>query len=132
MGLDTTHNCWHGSYSGFQEFRIELGLAAGFDIKNYDWDSITDQQLRGHWGDHKPEIKDGIYDPPRHDPILYLLIHQDCEGEIEWRNLAGLKESLEKLRDSGYEFSDYTAEHLQQFIEGIDVAIKCGDSVEFY
>lgn len=132
MGLDTTHDCWHGSYGGFSAFRKELGRAAGFDVANYDWDSITNDQLLGHWGDHPPVIQNGIYDPPRHDPILYLLLHQDCEGEIEWRNLAGLKESLEKLRDSGHRFTDYTDKCLDQFIEGLGVAIHCGESVGFH
>lgn len=132
MGLDTTHDCWHGSYSGFKDFRDELGQASGFDVTNYDWDSISEEQLRGHWGDLKPEIKDGLYDPPRHDPILYLLIHQDCEGELEWRYLPELKVSLEKVRDSGHEFGDYVKKHLDQFIKGLDLAISHGESVGFH
>ncbi|MBB3752465.1 hypothetical protein FHT44_004977 [Mycolicibacterium sp. BK634] len=132
MGLNTDFDCWNGSYGGFSEFRKELGRASGFNVANYDWDSITNEQLLGHWGDHKPVIQDGIYDPPRHDPILYLLLHQDCEGELEWRHLASLKESLEKLRDSGYPFTDYASEHIDQFIEGLDRAIDAGLSVQFH
>lgn len=131
MGLDTTHDAWHGPYSAFREFRDELGKVSGFNVKNYDWDSITNEQLLGHWGDVKPEIKDGIYDTPRHDPILYLLIHQDCEGEIEYQHLPGLMKSLETLR-SNFDLSDYTEESLDQFIEGIKSAIDAGQSLGFH
>lgn len=27
MGLDTTHDCWHGSYGSFNAWRIQLAKA---------------------------------------------------------------------------------------------------------
>jgi hypothetical protein len=29
MGLDTSHDCWHGAYSAFMRWRSELCRAAG-------------------------------------------------------------------------------------------------------
>lgn len=32
MGLDTTHDCWHGAYSGFMRWRIGVAKAAGVPL----------------------------------------------------------------------------------------------------
>lgn len=30
MGLDTTHNAWHGAYSAFMRWRTEIARVAGY------------------------------------------------------------------------------------------------------
>jgi hypothetical protein len=30
MGLDTTHDCWHGAYSAFMRWRRKLAEVAGY------------------------------------------------------------------------------------------------------
>lgn len=32
MGLDTTHDCWHGAYSAFHRFRHGIARAIGLDL----------------------------------------------------------------------------------------------------
>jgi hypothetical protein len=32
MGLDTTHDCWHGSYGGFNRWRNAIAAAAGYTL----------------------------------------------------------------------------------------------------
>lgn len=32
MGLDTSHNCWHGAYSAFMRWRQEIAKAAGIPL----------------------------------------------------------------------------------------------------
>lgn len=79
MGLDTTHNCWHGAYGSFKEFRELVGRAAGLpyrpaknadgNVLDIDWDDITLRQIDGHWDRKGPTVKaSGIYDPPITDP----------------------------------------------------------------
>jgi hypothetical protein len=82
MGLDTSHNCWHGPYSSFNRFREKL--AGLIDIPD----------LKAHW--------DSGQDFP-HD-IHPLLNHSDCDGELsvtEAQQVAnGLTAILEKKDDN--------------------------------
>lgn len=49
MGLDTTHDAWHGAYSSFKRFRIWLASLIGLDLQNMEgycedgikWDTIS-------------------------------------------------------------------------------------------
>lgn len=47
MGLDTTHGCWHGAYSAFHRWRVEVAKAAGIPL----------ELMEGHWG-YSPYQKD--------------------------------------------------------------------------
>ena len=40
MGLDISHDCWHGAYSAFMRWRIEIGKAAGISLP----------LMEGFWG----------------------------------------------------------------------------------
>lgn len=69
MGLDTTHDAWHGPYSSFNEWREALCEALGFDLRS----------MRGFGGDGDWEpikLRDGF--------IVDLLNHSDCDGSISW------------------------------------------------
>lgn len=69
MGLDTTHDCWHGAYSRFMQWRIELAKAAGMpplrDMRGFSGDRPCLE-----WEDQVPDV------------IHVLLNHSDCDGEI--------------------------------------------------
>lgn len=68
MGLDTTHDCWHGPYSSFGRWRewvaaqvgIPLKQMAGFTIDGISWECM------------------------RADPLHILLSHSDCDGKLRW------------------------------------------------
>ena len=93
MGLDTTHNCWHGPYSAFSRFRNALVEAAGipltgdgrFDSADIDWDQFKDGNFYGEW------------QTPPDDPLYILIVHSDCEGVIKAEHAPHLAERIEQL-----------------------------------
>ena len=119
MGLDTTHNCWHGSYTSFHRFREELANAIGMpDLKKMEgfggaiaWESL----------------------PP--DTLHVLLNHSDSDGVIEAKDCLPLAERLEEIvrlhavyeEDYGYSWQ----ERALQFAKGLRVAASLGENVDF-
>lgn len=115
MGLDTTHDCWHGPYSSFGDFRRALAEAAGmpplYEMAGYKngfraWDSI----------------------PP--DVLHKLLNHSDCEDEIEANDCAPLADRMEELLPKIE--SDYWREKAEDFIAGLRLAASKQEPVEFH
>jgi len=61
MGLDTSHECWHGAYSAFTRWRHELATVAGYDVVHVDgeviprvmieWGHLTEANLFGEWAE---------------------------------------------------------------------------------
>lgn len=133
MGLDTTHDCWHGAYSAFNRWRDKLAEVAGYrfaviegrNTPLIDWGHITDDQLYGRWK-KTPE-----------DPLVVLIAHSDCEGEIfpeQGEPLADrLAELLPLLPDDedGGHIGDWRAK-TQAFIDGLRAAAKEDEPVEFH
>lgn len=146
MGLDTTHDCWHGAYSGFAMFRETVGRAAGLPYRvankqygdgirhtlDIDWEQITEAQIAGDWTE-PPCITRLGYDPPLTDPVLYLLIHSDCDGKLRCKYLKDLKYRLEELVPKFNELAGdgYCEGSLDRFIKGLGEAITRGDDVSF-
>lgn len=150
MGLDTTHDCWHGAYGGFREFREKVGIAAGLpyriitDEERYDkgqrtldidWDRYPAEALYGRWRKVRPSwIRKGdVYGTPVYDDVLYLLVHSDCDGELRLGYLPRLKARLEQL-EPAYEniTSDWDQSRLRQFINGLELAIEQREHVRFH
>lgn len=156
MGLNTTHGCWDGSYSGFSMFRELVGKAAGIpyrrpdpmtmeaggpDLPDIDWEPVTPEQLNGQWDGRTPTAQPSLsrlYDPPITDPVLYLLIHYDCEGELRSEYLPALKARLEEIAPGYERLAERMApgyQHLRHklrwFINGLGAAIKAGEHVDF-
>lgn len=143
MGLDTTHGCWRGSYSAFARWREKLADVAGYDYVEatgkygtfhslcVDWAGAPDPELLGEWGDVVPHRLDGTP-----DPLLYLLMHSDCEGVLKAEHCGPLADRLEELiellpdeDDRGHigNWRDKT----QTFIDGLRLASEAGEDVEF-
>jgi hypothetical protein len=93
MGLDTSHGCWNGPYSAFDRWRTALQEAAGWHLeeeflaREVNWEAVTDDNIAGRW-DALPE-----------DPLVVLVAHSDCDGEIPVEALLPLAERLEGLAD---------------------------------
>lgn len=68
MGLDTSHDCWHGSYSWFAEWRQAVANAAN---ASYLPPADLPNRVFYGWWDDEPE-----------DIINVLMWHSDCEGYI--------------------------------------------------
>lgn len=147
MGLSTTHECWRGSYSGFHEFRQAVLIASGLPTLPdpdpgalgprlaIDWSLITPRQLRGHW-DRKGPTAAMVGGSLLTDPVLYLLVHADCEGKLRRGYLPALKARLEEIESRYVKCFDdgagYMAGRLDRFIAGLGAAIEAGEHVEFH
>lgn len=135
MGLDTSHGCWHGGYMGFTLWRNTLAEAAGYelgkmkecpwvDVVLIDWGHVTEENLAGIW-ESTPE-----------DPLLVLIAHSDCDGEIVVRDTGPLADRIEDLipvieGDDGTPRKDWLLEKTRRFVEGLRRASAAGESVEF-
>lgn len=120
MGLDTSHNAWHGPYSSFGHWRnwvaIQLGLPPldlmeGFYTTEHDTDN---GYLKGYGnpfyhaklrltGEEYKDIQSVQIGLPikwsclKEDPIHELLNHSDCEGDIPWESCGKIAERLKHL-----------------------------------
>lgn len=116
MGLDTTHDCWHGSYSSFNWWRKTIAKVAG--LPNLD-------DMDGFGG----SIKWESLEP---DVLHELLNHSDCDGEIRHEVCGPLADRLEELlpmlKD---QLPLWTGRYTEQFIAGLRDASNAGENVEF-
>lgn len=134
MGLDTSHDCWHGAYSAFTRWRHELAKAAGYqviriegqihDTTMLDWGHIAEKNFYGEW------------DVPPSDPLILLIAHSDCEGVIHPEHGALLADRLTELLpllngDGGGHIGSYR-EKTQTFIDGLRAAVAAGEDVDFH
>ena len=127
MGLDTSHDCWHGPYSAFNDWRVAVARTAGI---NLDW-------MEG-FADADPVSWDGVV-----DPLAILLNHSDCEGSIAAEDCAPLADRLEQLlplmephdgpagRRGFVSERGWIARKTEQFIKGLRLAAERGEPVEF-
>lgn len=121
MGLDTTHNCWHGAYSAFMRFRRCVAKAAGIDL----------DKMEGFG-------EEGVqWDTLRPSPLWKLLHHSDCDGEIAPEDCAGVADALEdilpKLPETGEgHLSHGVRAAAEQWIKGLRAAAAAGEPVKFH
>ena len=141
MGLDTSHDAWHGAYGAFGKWRHEVAVAAGFikedeslfpkglydnGLKDspLDWetlDSMTD--CMGNWT-KEPD-----------DPLWYLLNHSDCDGVIRHEHCEALADRLEEfipLLDDPESVSLWRANRTRRFVDGLRAAHEAGEDVDFH
>lgn len=117
MGLDTTHNAWHGPYSSFNDWRGWVGKQIGIELR----------QMEGFGG----EIS---FDTVTHD-VKALLDHSDCDGSLtpeQCEQIAnGLDEILSKLPEDEPkdERSNYWL--AERFRDGCRLAASKGETLEF-
>jgi len=136
MGLDLSHECWHGAYSAFSRWRDKLAEVAGYEIGKLeterglrptiliDWGHVTDGQVYGDW-DETPA-----------DPLLVLFVHSDCEGLIRVAQAGPLADRLQELLpllpdEAGGGHIRHWRGTTQQFIDGLRMAAERGEDVEF-
>lgn len=111
MGLDISHNAWHGAYSAFNRYRTEIAKQIGIDLNKMD--GFTDETDAIDWDSLKP--------------IHYLLNHSDCDGYINWSVCAKIADELEKLLpalselDGGGHIGNYKDKTLEM-IKGLRLA----------
>ena len=121
MGLDTSHNCFNGSYSTFNDFRYWLASKIDINLDEY----------QGYRGNGTKDLDELI------NIYLYpLLIHSDCEGSLSVNEseqiVKGLCEILENLNNNELSIADkYYKRILIDFIDGCNDAINKNEKIEF-
>ena len=122
MGLDTSHGCWHGSCSSFGRWREKISEVAGYGNLN---------DYSGFGGDKE-------WPAPSSDPLVLLLHHSDCDGELAFNDCAPIADALEVLLpslvragDGGGHIGSY-AEKTATFIAGLRQASLSKENVGFY
>jgi len=141
MGLDTSFDCWHGSYSGFSEWRNGLAEIAGYRLESYEaeiGEGFTHmfKRIAGlPWEQYEEKNYLGKWDKYPNDPLLILMVHSDHEGELPVDRLLPLAKRLEGLLDGFSEkrlLERWKREATINFILGLLNAAKAGEPVEFF
>jgi hypothetical protein len=129
MGLDTTHNAWHGPYSSFNRFRHELAKRIGINLVEYNGYSVLS-------GDHIPddsELKD--LESIDH-PLMDLFNHSDCDGELTPKQCLliakGLEDVILKSPIPTTPEEDGFIERCMQFRDGCMLAVTKQENLEFH
>lgn len=160
MGLDVSHNCWHGAYSAFMRWRKKLAEVAGLpplEMMDGFWTPprgdrpmgfslsvrVAADSLARAYGPKEAERLLDVFNIPaiswdalKPDPLLVLLRHSDCDGSIEAKDCAGIADSLERLlpllpdQDDGGHIGNWR-EKTAKFISGLRAAADAGEDVQF-
>ena len=147
MGLDTTHDAWHGAYSAFDRWRKELARVAGLPPLDLMEGFFTKGDYRDpltEWAAKFPNSANVIYDclpirwsALRPDPLHKLLYHSDCEGHLTAKTCGQLAKRLRQLLpllpdgDGGGHIGNWR-EKTKQFISGLELAHKNKEKLEFH
>ena len=129
MGLDTSHNCWHGAYSAFARFRARLAQSIGMDLSSM---RVFEQFGASEFGEELPSNEK--------EPLCILLNHSDCDGVIEHKDTLPLANRLKEIlvleqskavSSDDFENNRYL-ERIQQFIDGLMDAHNNNEDVDFH
>lgn len=150
MGLDCSHDAWHGAYSAFMRWRTELAKVAGlpplglmegfFSPNNHNGAVFLDhnaselsknslqglhEQLPIKWECLKPSA------------LHELLNHSDCDGEIAADRCGPIADELEKLipllpdGEAGGHIGHWR-QKTEQFVKGLREAAAAGEPLDFH
>ena len=153
MGLDTTHDCWHGAYSAFMRWRRKLAEVAGLPPLElmegfyYPGEIGTLQAVRRALESGPLDfLADGIEELEKSLPISWdclkpdilheLLFHSDCDGELAPEICGPLADRLEELLpllpdDDDWGHIRNWRDKTQMFIDGLREAAAAGEPVGF-
>lgn len=114
MGLDISHDTWHGAYSAFMRWRIKIAEVAGLPPLELMEGFYHEQGMSNPFTllDHAYPKGDELamsavrdirkqlpikWECLKENPLHELLFHSDCDGEIAWENCGPIADELEKL-----------------------------------
>lgn len=112
MGLDTTHNAWHGGYGRFNFFRTKLA-----EIEGFNYNSMEGLGGSIPWTGVNSELK-------------VLLMHSDCDGEIEWRDCKKIADRLYEIAKLPNVDNEFVGQ-CRKFADGCMEAFKAKENLEF-
>lgn len=132
MGLDCSHNAWHGSYRAFMRWRMKLAAVAGLPplelmegFYGLGISSSTDDGLPIRWESLKPSA------------LHELLAHSDCDGEIPPDRCGPIADAMEAMipllpdENAGGHIGNWRAK-TQQFVDGLRAAAADGKPLDFH
>lgn len=131
MGLDVSHEAWHGAYGAFTRWRHMLAEAAGYAV----WE-VSESTVMIDWGHVTPANLQGIWAKTPSDPLILLIAHSDCDGALSPEHaglLAGRLEELLPLLPTEVQpgrIGD-PREKTRRFIDGCRAAQRAGEPLEF-
>lgn len=156
MGLDISHDTWHGAYSAFMRWREKIAELVGVPLRLMEgfysapggdsWEKLMNGKDIDGFGAAWPfnsyyrEVSKGLpikWEWLKPDPLHVLLVHSDCDGEISPEDAAKIADRLESLlpvlpsgEAMGHigNWKDKTA----QFIEGCRRAAAAGEPLDFH
>lgn len=142
MGLDTSHDAWHGAYGGFAQWRHEIAVALGLIEKDqslfpkqwYQEDDVRESPLNWEKLNAMTDCMGNWTEQPE-DPIWYLLNHSDCDGVIKHEHLLPLADRLQELVpviDKEEYITDWRRNRTQQFVDGLRAAYEAGEDLDFH
>lgn len=150
MGLDTTHDAFHGAYSAFNRLRQAVCAATGGSFPPH-WEYGPGGELkkdeRGRTIYRTDIAADHFacgdaYASDSHPGLYEFLAHSDCDGEISPEMCAKVADDLEALlpRIEALEWAD--AGHIardggyvavvRRFIAGCRAAAAAGEPLGFH
>lgn len=151
MGLDISHGAWHGAYSAFMRWRIEIArhlgipleLMEGFYSKG-DNDPLVLLNYKYPNGDEldmaalrRIEVNFPLlWDAFKPNPLHELLYHSDCDGLIEWEKCNAIADELEKILPElpDEDFGGHVGlikDKTKTFIDGLRLAYDNQENLEF-
>ncbi len=129
MGLDTSHDCWHGPYSSFNRWRTIVAQAAGYPplemMEGFGNCEMTPLGL----------VSSGKipWDSLPASPLQLLLNHSDCDGKIKSEDCDAIADALEELLPRIPEDGPWSPrDHASRFIKGLRAAAAAKEDVEFH
>lgn len=144
MGLDCSHDAFHGAYSAFNSFRQEVAHAIGGSYPSH-WkrddsgrliqplqrdESLDDN--RWYWGDKG-------YSQEKNPGLFEFFCHSDCDGEISPEMCKTVSDELEPLLEKmpNESFGHIAGrggyrQVLQYFIDGCRAAHAAGEPLDFH
>jgi hypothetical protein len=155
MGLDCSHNAWHGGYMSFMLWRKKIAEAAGLpplELMEGFYGPLAGGNLPTLY--HGPETRGGaqgqspyLADLDARLPIKWgclkpsalheLLYHSDCDGEIAADRCGPIADALEALipllpdEVGGGHIGNWRAK-TQQFVDGLRAAASAGEPLDFH
>jgi hypothetical protein len=149
MGLDCSHDAFHGAYSAFNRLRQEAARAIGgsfpphflYDdegqlVKGQDGLAVFDEDLDGAYFYSGED-----YSKTTHPGLFEFLEHSDCDGEISPAMCLRVASDLEELLPQVQALGSVAAGHilnrggyvevLRKFIAGCREAAVAGEPLRF-
>lgn len=120
MGLDTSHNAYHGPYSSFTEWRKIIASKIGIDLYS----------MEGYKNGNTP------FSSLPDNPINIILDHSDCDGEIYWQDCEAIANALEAILPDLWKDKSISHMHYlnitEKFIAGCRLAFSKQENIDFH